>query len=108
MNLQVACLGYVYEPEKIPFTAHKGRDITSRSLMQFHGIPLDDNDDKGKPPYPLIKDMSPEALEFVTCWLDYYALTPDDIAKPILGFVKEFKEQQKSGKTDFVLPPIPQ
>ena len=85
----------------------KARDITSRALMQFYGIPLDDNDDDGQPPYPLIKFMEPEALEFITCWLDHYALTANDTPGSIVGYVKEFKEQQKTGMSEFKLPPIP-
>ena len=104
---RVACLGYVIEPDIILMESHKARDITSRALMQFYGIPLDDNDDDGHPPYPLIKNMEPEALEFVTCWLDHYALTANDTARPIVGYIKEFKEQQKTGMTEFQLPPIP-
>lgn len=66
---------------------------------------------RGKPPYPLAKDMNPEELEYVTTWLDHYELPgfkDGDAKKPIIGYVKEYKEQQDSGKTTFVLPPIPQ
>ena len=107
----VSCLGYVVEPSRIYFDIHKGRDITTRSLMQFHGIPLDDNDDNGRPPYPLKNKMTDDELEFVTCWLDHYALnsSENDLEKsPIVGFLKEFKDQQNSELTEFVLPPIPQ
>ena len=104
---RVACLGYVIEPDVIRMESHKGRDITSRALMQFYGIPLDDNDDDGQPPYPLIKTMEPEALEFITCWLDHYALTANDTPGSIVGYVKEFKEQQKTGMSEFKLPPNP-
>ena len=103
----VACLGYVV-PAKPYFGAHRGRDITTRVLMQFHGIPMDDNDDAGKPPYPIIKDLSEDEREYVTRWLDHYELSPDGTEKkPFLGYVKEFKEQQQSGNSTFVLPPIP-
>ena len=80
--------------------------------MQYHGIPMDDNDDGGRPPYPLVSSMTPGEQEYVTSWLDHYHLgginrlmiqTPD-----ILGFLKEFKTQQDSGETNFELPPIPQ
>lgn len=47
-GLWVACLGYVVQLNKSQWAlgAHRGRDVTTRTLMQFHGIPLDDNDDK--------------------------------------------------------------
>ena len=102
----VSCLGYVIEPGTIYFGSHKGRDITSRSLMQYHGIPLDDNDDNGQPPYPLIIDLQQGEMEFITCWLDHYALNPDDSVKPIVGYLKEFKEQQSSETTSFLLPSL--
>lgn len=42
----VAVHGYVVKPgDRWYFGSHKGRDVTSRVLMQFHGIPLDDYDD---------------------------------------------------------------
>merc|ERR1712150_5696 len=104
----VSCLGFVIK-QNSAFGSHKGRDITTRVLMQYHGIPMDDNDDAGRPPYPLVKDLSQGELEYVTSWLDHYHLggiqglmsqNPD-----IVGFLKEFKKQQLSGQTTFVLPP---
>lgn len=105
----VACLGYIFEPEKIfhALPSHKGRDITTRILMHLHGIGLDDNDDKGCPPYPLLKDLPDTDLDYITGWLDHYALNRDDSPRPIIGYLKEFKEQQNSNSTTFVLPPIP-
>ena len=41
-----SALGYVVKPKGIFFSSHKGRDLTTRMLMQFHGIPMDDNDDR--------------------------------------------------------------
>ncbi len=103
----VACLGYVL-PAKPYFRAHRGRDITTRVLMQFHGIPMDDNDDAGRPPYPILDKMSKDEVEYVTRWLDHYELSADGSSKTaFLGYVKEFKEQQKTGTTSFKLPPIP-
>jgi len=40
----ISCLGYIVKCTSY-FASHKGRDITSRVLMQFHGIPMDANDD---------------------------------------------------------------
>ena len=76
--------------------------------MQFHGIPMDANDDAGQPPYPILAQLSENELEYVTRWLDHYELSADGASKTaFLGYVKEFKEQQKSGTTTFELPPIP-
>ena len=53
----VSCLGYVFEHEKVSFRSVgpnsrilivRGKDITIRTLLHFHGMTLDDNDDKGK------------------------------------------------------------
>jgi len=107
----VSCLGFVFR-QNSAFGSHKGRDITTRMLMQYHGIPMDDNDDGGKPPYPIVKNLTDGELEYVTSWLDHYHLggikglmsqEPE-----LLGFLKEFREQQESGKTTFVLPAIPE
>ena len=107
----VSCLGFVIR-QNSAFVSHKGRDITSRVLMQYHGIPLDDNDDGGRPPYPLVRDLSPGELEYVTSWLDHYHLggIPGLMSQDpdIVGFLKEFRIQQSSGKTTFVLPPVPE
>ena len=106
-EIWIACLGYVL-PAKPWFKAHRGRDITTRVLMQFHGIPMDDNDDAGRPPYPILDELSPDELEYVTRWLDHYHLSPDGTSKKnFLGYLKEFKDQQKSGISAFKLPPIP-
>ena len=75
--------------------------------MQFHGISLDGNDDKGRPPYPLLKNLKDAELDYLTCMLDHYALNEDDSLRKFEGFLKEFKEQQNSDSTTFVLPPIP-
>lgn len=107
----VSCLGYVFR-QNSAFGSHKGRDITTRMLMQYHGIPMDDNDDGGKPPYPIVKNLTDGELEYVTSWLDHYHLggikglmsqEPE-----LLGFLKEFREQQEAGKTTFVLPAVPE
>jgi hypothetical protein len=56
--------------------------------------------------------MSPDEVEYCSRWLDYYQFgaSQDGVtdAGEIVGCLKEFKEQQESGKTDFVLPPIPE
>ena len=102
----VSCMGYVMVADG-GFGSHRGRDITSRALINYHGISLDTYDDGGLPPYPLVKDMKEDELEYVTQWVDRYSLNSDDTSRPIIGYLKEFKEQQESGRTEFVMPPIP-
>jgi len=104
----VSCLGFVIKAEGSNwFGSHKGRDITTRTLMQFHGIPLDDNDDGGQPPYPLLANLTDEEVEYITNWLDFYHAGRSDKNAEMIGFLKEFKEQQESGMSEFVLPPVP-
>ena len=59
--------------------------------MHFYGIGLDDNDDRGRPPYPLLKDLQATELDYLTCWLDHYALNEDDSPRQFVGYLKEFK-----------------
>lgn len=63
---------------------------------------------RGRPPYPLIKDMTEEEVEYLTTWLDYYhagkSKDGTEGVNEIVGYHKEFKEQQDSGKTTFQLP----
>ncbi|OAF70532.1 KCa2.1 [Intoshia linei] len=99
----VSVLGYIFETSSI-FKSHKGRDITTRALLQFNAFGLDDNDDKGQPPYPIIKDLSDDEKEYVHQWRDHY-LMRDEKSK-IVGYLKEFFEQQKSGKTTWTLPKV--
>lgn len=106
----VSVLGFVVKQNSV-FSSHKGRDITTRMLMQFHGIPMDDNDDGGAPPYPLESQLSEEEREYITSWLDHYHLGPmkglQEENVEILGFLREFKNQQDSEATTFVLPEVP-
>ncbi|CAH1798738.1 unnamed protein product [Owenia fusiformis] len=104
LPIQAAALGYVFEVKMKVFKSHYARDITTRMLNQFHGIPMDDNDDKGHPPYPIESDLPKEALEYITRWRDQYLSRADN---KVIGHVKEYLEQQKSGKSEFKLPAIP-
>ena len=54
------------------FKIHRGRDITVRQWMHYKQISLDKNDDGGRPPFPLVRDMPADDLEYVTRWLDFY------------------------------------
>ena len=66
---------------------------------------------RGRPPYPLAKDLSADEVEYVTRWLDHYqanrAKDGLDNLGEIVGYLQEYKEQQESGKSDFKLPPVP-
>jgi gamma-glutamylcyclotransferase (GGCT)/AIG2-like uncharacterized protein YtfP len=57
----VSCLGFVLKVGSW-LGSHEGRNITSRVLMQFHGIPMDKNDDGGRAPFPLVSGLSPEEV----------------------------------------------
>jgi hypothetical protein len=64
---------------------------------------------RGQPPYPILKDLSTDELEYITRWLDHYHVGPDPTnPRPIVGFLKEFKDQQDSGTSTFKLPEVPQ
>ncbi len=62
---------------------------------------------RGLPPYPLVKDLSEDELEYLTCWLDFLQArrSPDCVSNlgKIVGHLKEFREQQESGKTELKL-----
>merc|ERR1712122_311468 len=88
----VSCLGFVVKCDPY-LTRHKGRDFTSRVLMHFNGIPIDENDDDGRPPYPLLTELSKDELEYLTNWLDYYHVGRGG---ELVGILKEFREQQES------------
>ena len=114
-DVWIGCLGYVVNLKNgWSFPSHRGRDVTTRVLMQYHGIPMDDNDDGGRPPYPIIKDFTEGELEYVSRWLDHFQFramkneSETEKRAEIVGFLKEFNDQQIQGKTDFVLPKVPQ
>ncbi len=66
------------------------------------------NLNSGKPPYPLVKDMSKDELEYLTRFLDYYHAGSSQDGETdmgeIVGCLEEFKEQQDKGETDFFMP----
>ncbi|ESO93557.1 hypothetical protein LOTGIDRAFT_232618 [Lottia gigantea] len=98
---RVAVLGYVMQPGRSWFGTHRGRDRTTRFLMQYHGLPLDDNEDFGKPPYPLLDSLTGDEKEYISRWMDHYLSSSNGKA---VGYVKEFREQQKSGQSVYQLP----
>lgn len=70
----VAVLGYIFQlrADQVSFSAHKQRDITARAQRQWRGLPLDENDDMGRPPFPDPAVMEAGEREFVNNWLDHY------------------------------------
>jgi len=104
----VSCLGLVirpdpgtWEPESLTKMGHNGRDFTTKWLLHLHGIPMDDYDDGGAPPYPLIGKLATHEIEYLTSWLDYYQISRQG---ELVGILKEFQDQQERGTTQFVLP----
>ena len=67
----IGVLGYIISTRS-GFKSHRGRDLTTRMINQYHAIPMDDNDDAGRPPYPIITQLDPDVLEYVTRWRDFY------------------------------------
>ena len=71
-------------------------------------IPLKNYIISGRPPYPLVSQLNKDEVEYLTQYLDNFqaGVSSDGVGDlgEILGFLKEFKEQQDSGKTDFKLP----
>eukprot|EP00755_Sulcionema_specki_P029773 Sspe_Gene.92870::Locus_65634_Transcript_1_1_Confidence_1.000_Length_1234::g.92870::m.92870 len=98
---RVGVLGYVLECDTY-FASHTGRDITTRALMQLAGLGLDDNDDAGRPPYPIISSLTPEQVEYISTWLDHYLNRAKGATA--VGFLAEFRSQQESGVSDWRLP----
>jgi len=65
----------------------------------------------GKPPYPLVKNLDEDELNYITCWLDYYQFGRSSQdgqvdCGEIIGHHVEFKDQQDKGETEFKLPQI--
>ena len=62
----------------------------------------------GRPPYPLVSLLDRDELEYLTQHLDNYqagkSTDGESDLGEIIGFLREFKEQQDSGNTDFKLP----
>ncbi len=69
--------------------------------FQFHGYGLTEGDDGGKPPYPVVKNLTEEEREYVSQWMDFYITRANE---KCVAYLTEFLEQQKSGTTDWKLP----
>ena len=58
----------------------------------------------------MVSQLSKDEVEYLTQYLDNFqaGVSSDGVGDlgEIVGFLKEFKEQQDSGKTDFKLPEV--
>ena len=102
----ISVLGYIVDIGRS--YKRSGRDLTTRILMGYHDIPKDKNDDDwGRPPYPIIEDLSTHELDYLLNHLDswYIKNITTLTLNPIVGYLKEFHDQQLSGETEFRLPP---
>eukprot|EP00457_Paulinella_chromatophora_P011153 gb/GEZN01011280.1/.p1 GENE.gb/GEZN01011280.1/~~gb/GEZN01011280.1/.p1 ORF type:complete len:335 (+),score=36.36 gb/GEZN01011280.1/:104-1108(+) len=98
---RVSVLGIVIEaPEsKVWFRSHRLRDVTFRMVKQWAGLALDEDDDNGLPPYPLLTDLEADEKEFISNWLDQYL----SVGKAV-GYLKEFWDTQDDGRTTWKHP----
>ena len=88
--LTSAC-GYIFEHVPI-FRVYRGRDITQRNLLHHRGINLDENDDRGRSPFPRLSALSPVELEYVLQNRDrLIAKSP-----PPVAVLREFWEEQEA------------
>ena len=103
-------MGYVVRPvEPGFFKSFRGRDITATIYLHYKQLAwYGSHEDDGRPPYPLLRDMSEEDLEYLTQFLDYYhaGSSPDGLEAmgQIVGHLVEFRQQQESGITTWKKP----
>ena len=67
-------------------------------MCRLGGFDTKSHDGGGKPPFPLVSAMLPEQLEYARQALDSILLGGSGPEKPVgevVGFLKEFAEQQK-------------
>ena len=60
---------------------------------------------RGKPPYPLLSELNSDEVDHLSISMDMYHIRKNLTSYPIVGYLKEFLDQQNSGMTEFVLPP---
>ena len=71
---------------------HRGRDITTRMSRQWRGLSLDENDDRGRPPYRTPRAMDDDAEEeFVWQWCDHYLGKAG--LDGVVAYLSEYAEQ---------------
>ncbi|KAK6180936.1 hypothetical protein SNE40_008899 [Patella caerulea] len=98
---RIAVFGYILQPKSVYFQSHRGIETSAHILMLFHGVlSLGEIVGKGLPPYPVVDKLTQEEKEYVFCWLDHYLSS----SKTPLGYLSEFREQQKSGVSSWTLP----
>ena len=82
-------------------------------MCRIGGFDTRSHDGGGKPPFPLVSEMTPEQLEFARQTLDYILLgetpgilpTEIKVVGEVIGYLKEFAEQQKKPASEaFQLP----
>ena len=109
----VSVMGFVikYPKDRKLLQAHRGIEIAGKSILHLHNISFDENPDitRGRPPYPLLNNISSDELEFIKMFLDEKMFKVDERyniigISEIVGYLKEWKEQQDQGTTDFILP----
>jgi len=59
-------------------------------ILHINGFPLDKNDDRGKPPFPLLKTLTENELEYLWRYVDHYTHKP--INGKVVGRLIEFDE----------------
>lgn len=83
-------LGYVIQSSK-PWKSFKGRDITFRNILHYRGVSLDQHDDGGVSPFPIIEQLKAEELEYAKQWRDWLLTDKDAV---VVGALKEFWDDQ--------------
>jgi len=112
----ISCFGYVVRRPWEALLIPMNRDVTSWAICRHAGMETKSHDGGGKPPFPLVSAVTPGQLEFTHQCLDYillcgklkFQMKPEEIEmalsekeshlKPvgeIIGFLREFAEQQK-------------
>lgn len=95
-HVYTACYGYVVKIriDQVFFGSHIGRDITGRASRQWRGLPLNENDDMGTPPFRTPHAMgenSDDEREFVWNWFDHYLGKIG--VEGVCGFLTEYRTQ---------------
>lgn len=112
-DIWLSVMGYVikFPNNRVLFSSFWGTESAGRSILHFNDISIDENPtlSRGKPPYPLLKDMRDDELEYLKMTLDQRMFSVDvdyniTGVSEIVGYLKEWKEQQDKGTTEFKKP----
>ena len=100
----VSCLGFVIrpdpgtsEPEWLTKMGHSGRDFTTKWLLHLHGIPMDDFDDGGAPPYPLVDKLATHEVGIRNLHTNNLLSCSDRVPGQLGGLLSDFE----AGRTDW-------